>query len=261
MSELGRSGVDRQMTTLQDKLNFAGSRVLITGAAGGIGRCLAEAFASAGASLALADRDGAGLQRLAAELPEHRAECFTYDQGDIASMERLAAQVGPVDVLINNAGSLLVKPVLESTPEEMLDLVRIDLVGPMVLTKLFGAAMVARGAGVILNMSSQLAFCGAEGRSAYAAAKAGLAQFTKSAAVEFGRHGVRVLAIAPGRLLTSMTTTLGSPEAYKAGIARVPVGRYGTPEEIAGIVLFLCSPAADYVVGETLIADGGYVIG
>jgi NAD(P)-dependent dehydrogenase (short-subunit alcohol dehydrogenase family) len=131
-----------------------------------------------------------------------------------------------------------------------------------VLTRLIGSAMAARGSGVIINISSQLAFCGAEGRSVYAAAKAGLAQFTRSAAVELGRQGVRVLAVAPGRLLTPMTTYLqGDEEAYKAGIARVPVGRYGTPEEIAELVLFLASPAAGYIVGETVIADGGYVLG
>jgi NAD(P)-dependent dehydrogenase (short-subunit alcohol dehydrogenase family) len=249
-----------RVASLSDKLNYDGRRVLITGAAGGIGSALARSFAGAGASLSLADRNSEGLAQLAAELPAG-TRTHVFDQGDAASMEALAAEAGPVDVLINNAGALLVKPVLDSTPQEMLELVRINLVGPMVLTRLFGAGMLARGSGVILNMSSQLAFCGAEGRSVYATAKAGLAQFTKSAAVEFGRQGVRVLAIAPGRLLTAMTTTLGSPEAYKAGIARVPVGRYGTPEEIADIILFLCSPAADYVVGETLIADGGYVIG
>lgn len=248
------------MQSLLDKLRFEGRRVLITGAAGGIGTCLARTFAAAGASLVLADRDAQGLGRLKAELPPG-AETVVYDQADLRSMEEMSRTVGDVDVLINNAGVLLVKPIVESTPEEILNLVQIDLVGPMVLTRLFGPKMIARKAGVILNLSSQLAFCGAEGRSVYAAAKAGLAQFTKSASVEFGRSGVRVLAIAPGRLLTSMTTTLASPEAMKAGIARVPVDRYGTPEEIADVILFLCSPAADYIVGETIIADGGYVLG
>jgi NAD(P)-dependent dehydrogenase (short-subunit alcohol dehydrogenase family) len=115
---------------------------------------------------------------------------------------------------------------------------------------------------VIVNISSQLAFCGAEGRAAYATAKAGLAQFTKSASVEWAPQGVRVIGIAPGRLLTNMSTFLGRDEAaYKAGIARVPAGRYGTPEEIARLVVLLASPAADYMVGETVIVDGGYVLG
>ena len=209
----------------------------------------------------LADKDRTGLDLLADALGAG-ADTLVYDQADLASLERLARDAGPVDILINNAGLLLVKPIAETSPGEMRELVLVDLVGPMVLTRLIGPAMAARGSGVIVNISSQLAFCGAEGRSVYAAAKAGLAQFTRSAAVEFGRQGVRVLAVAPGRLLTSMTTYLqGDEETYKAGIARVPVGRYGTPEEIAELVLFLASPAAGYIVGETIIADGGYVLG
>jgi len=243
------------------KLDMTGRRVLVTGAAGGVGTAFARTFRDAGATLVLADKDRTGLDRLADALGAG-ADTLVYDQADLASLERLARDASPVDILINNAGLLLVKPIAETDPEEMRELVLVDLVGPMVLTRLIGPAMAARGSGVIINISSQLAFCGAEGRSVYAAAKAGLAQFTRSAAVEFGRQGVRVLAVAPGRLLTSMTTYLqGDEETYKAGIARVPVGRYGTPEEIAELVLFLASPAAAYVVGETIIADGGYVLG
>jgi NAD(P)-dependent dehydrogenase (short-subunit alcohol dehydrogenase family) len=243
------------------KLDMSDRRVLVTGAAGGLGTAFAHAFRGAGATLLLADKDQAGLDRLAGALGGG-ADTLVYDQANLASLERLARDAGPVDILINNAGLLLVKPIAETRPEEIRELVLVDLVGPMVLTRLIGPAMAARGSGVIINISSQLAFCGAEGRSVYAAAKAGLAQFTRSAAVELGRQGVRVLAVAPGRLLTPMTTYLqGDEEAYKAGIARVPVGRYGTPEEIAELVLFLASPAAGYIVGETVIADGGYVLG
>jgi NAD(P)-dependent dehydrogenase (short-subunit alcohol dehydrogenase family) len=243
------------------KLDMSGRRVLITGAAGGLGTAFAHTFRGAGATLLLADKDQAGLDRLAGALGGG-ADTLVYDQADLASLERLARDAGPVDILINNAGLLLVKPIGETRPEEIRELVLVDLVGPMVLTRLIGPAMAARGSGVIINISSQLAFCGAEGRSVYAAAKAGLAQFTRSAAVELGRQGVRVVAVAPGRLLTPMTTYLqGDEEAYKAGIVRVPVGRYGTPEEIAELVLFLASPAAGYIVGETVIADGGYVLG
>lgn len=243
------------------KLDMTGRRVLITGAAGGLGTAFARAFGNAGATLLLADKNQTGLDELRSVLGG-AATAHVYDQADLASMERLARAAGRVDILINNAGMLLVKPISETTPEEMRDLMMVDLVGPMVLTRLLGPSMAAAGGGVIINVSSQLAFCGAEGRSVYAAAKAGLAQFTRSSAVEFGRHGVRILAVAPGRLLTTMSTFLGKDEvAYKAGIARVPVGRYGTPEEIADLVLFLASPNASYIVGETVIADGGYVHG
>ena len=240
--------------------SFAGKRVLVTGAAGGLGGAFARAFHDSGASLVLADRDGDGLERFAKTLG-YGIECHRYVQGDLASMAALAKAVGTVDILVNNAGILLVSPLMETDPETIERVIRVNLIGPMVLTRHVGAEMAKRGSGVILNVSSQLAFCGAEGRSAYAAAKAGLAQFTRTAAVELAAKGVRVVAIAPGRLLTPMTTYLtGDPERYKAGIARVPARRYGTPEEIAKLALFLTSGDADYIVGETVIADGGYVL-
>ena len=250
-----------RVSAIAAQLDMTGRRVLITGAAGGIGTAFARTFIDAGATLLLADKNETGLDDLRATLGGDTTT-YVFDQSDIASMDRLVQAAGRVDILINNAGMLLVKPITDSTPEEMRDLVMVDLVGPMVLTRLIGPAMVAQGGGVIINVSSQLAFCGAEGRSVYAAAKAGLTQFTRSSAVEFGRQGVRILAVAPGRLLTSMSTFLGKDEAaYNAGIARVPVGRYGTPDEIADLVLFLASPNASYIVGETVVADGGYVLG
>jgi NAD(P)-dependent dehydrogenase (short-subunit alcohol dehydrogenase family) len=150
---------------------------------------------------------------------------------------------------------------LETSPTEIDRVIRTNLIGPTVLARLIGAGMVERGSGVILNIASQLAFCGAEGRGANSAAKAGLVQFTRTAAAEWAPRGVRVVAIAPGRLLTPMTAYMTSdPERYKAGIARVPAGRYGQPEEIAKLALFLASADAGYIVGETVIADGGYVL-
>jgi NAD(P)-dependent dehydrogenase (short-subunit alcohol dehydrogenase family) len=240
--------------------SFAGKRVLVTGAAGGLGGAFARAYHDAGATLVLADRDADGLERFAKTLGS-RIECHRYDQGELASLAALAKAAGAVDILVNNAGILLVSPLMETDPATIERVIRVNLIGPMVLTRHIGGEMAKRGSGVILNISSQLAFCGAEGRSAYAAAKAGIAQFTRTAAVELAAKGVRVVAIAPGRLLTPMTSYLtGDPERYKAGIARVPVGRYGTPEEIAKLALFLTSEDADYIVGETVIADGGYVL-
>ena len=130
------------------------------------------------------------------------------------------------------------------------------------MMRAFGRGMVERKNGVILNISSQTAFSGGENRGIYAAAKAAVSQLTRSSAVEWGPHGVRVLALAPGRCLTRMTEQTAAPGyAGDRGLARVPLGRWGTPAEIAKLALMLCSDVASYVTGETVIADGGYVIG
>ena len=216
-----------QNQSFAESLDFTDLRVLINGAAGGLGYSLAQAFAGVGAELVLADIDEAGLARVAAAFAGPVAT-HTYDQADLGSIAGLAAAVGRVDVLVNNAAVLLVEPLLDSDPAAISRVINTNLVGPMVLARHLAVPMVERKRRVIINISSQLGFCGAAGRGVYATAKAGLAQFTKTAAVEWAPYGLRVLAIAPGRLLTTVSTFLGRDEAaFKAGIARVPAGRYG----------------------------------
>ena len=241
-------------------LDFAGRRVLITGAAGGIGAAMAAAFAARGAGLVLADLDGPAVEAVAGRF-EGAAEWHAYDQGDPASLAALAAAAGAVDVLVNNAGIVLAAPLLEHQASDIGRVVQVNLTGPMTLACLVAPAMIAGGGGVIVNTASQLAFCGAAERGAYAAAKAGLVQFTKTAAAEWAAHGLRVVALAPGRTLTPLTAPLlATPEQYQAGLAHIPMGRYGTAEEMAGLAVFLASDAAAYVTGATLVADGGYVV-
>ena len=245
--------------SLSGDLDFKGRRVLITGAANGFGAAMAELFAAQGAKLVLADIEKENLEAVARRL---QAEVYGFDQGDASSIERLSADVGAVDVLINNAGILVAKPLLETEPHEIRRLIDVDFVGVVLMMRHFGKRMVERQRGVILNMSSQTAFSGGENRGVYAAAKAAISQITRAAAVEWGPHGVRVLALAPGRCLTRMTMQTAAP-GYTGdrGLARVPLGRWGTPDEIAKLAFMLCSDAAGYVTGETIIADGGYVIG
>ena len=238
--------------------DFSGRRVLVTGAASGIGAAMAAAFKEHGGEMVLADRDAAGLEARAAELGG--AEWHVYDQADLGSIAELAAAAGPVDVLLNNAGMMIVAPLLEVTPEQISRVITVDLIGPMVLARLVAEGMAARRRGVIVNTASQLAFCGSEQRAAYVTAQAGIVQFTRAAALELAPHGVRVVARAPGRTLTPLTRdVLGSEEQRRAGLTHLPWGRYGSAEEMARLAVFLASDMADYVVGETLIADGGYV--
>ena len=245
--------------TLARDLDFTGRRVLVTGAANGFGAAMADAFHAAGAALVLADVEAGPLAELAGRLG---AEHHVYDQADPAAIDRLADAAGPVDTLVANAGILVAKPLLETSLEEIRRIVDIDLVGTIRLVQQVGRGMVGRGQGVILSIGSQTAFTGGENRAVYAAAKAAVSQLTRGAAVEWGPHGVRVLCLAPGRSLTRMAReTVQAGKSGDRGLARVPLGRWGTPEEIAKLALFLCSDAAAYITGETVIADGGFVLG
>ena len=245
--------------SLSADFDFTGRRILVTGAANGFGAAMADLFHAAGAQLILADLEEKTLAEVA-----HRcgAEAHVFDQADPASVERLAAAAGEVDTLINNAGVLVAKPLLETSLEEIRRTINVDFVGALRLMQLVGGGMVERRRGVILSIGSQTAFSGGENRAVYAAAKAAVSQITKSAAVEWGPHGVRVVCLAPGRSLTRMSrNTVKEGQSGDRGLARVPLGRWGTAEEIAKLAMFLVSDAAAYITGETVIADGGYVHG
>jgi NAD(P)-dependent dehydrogenase (short-subunit alcohol dehydrogenase family) len=241
-------------------LDFSGRRILVTGAANGFGAAMAELFHAAGARLVLADIEEGPLSHVAARCSG--AEVHVYDQADPDSIAGLVDAAGAIDTLINNAGVLVAKPLLQTGFEELRRIVDIDFVGALRLMQLVGRGMVDRRRGVILSIGSQTAFSGGENRAVYAAAKAAISQVTRSAAVEWGPYGVRVVCLAPGRALTRMSReTVKDGQSGDRGLGRVPLGRWGTAEEIAKMAMFLVSDAAAYVTGETVIADGGYVIG
>ncbi len=240
-------------------LDFTAKRVLVTGAAGDIGGAIAAAFAAHGATVLLADRDHSRLLARHAEIPGSAWHLF--DQTDAASVQQLAAWAGDVDVLMNNAGILRTGDVLDATPDEVQQVIQTNLIGPMQLAIAIANGMAARRQGVIVNTASQLAFTGAATRALYATAKAGVVQFTRSMASELGARGVRVVALAPGRTRTRLNAhLLDDEDEYRRSIERIPAGRIGNTQEMARLALILASRLSDYIVGESLIADGGYVL-
>jgi NAD(P)-dependent dehydrogenase (short-subunit alcohol dehydrogenase family) len=240
-------------------LDFTGKRVLVTGAASGIGAAMARTFHGHGATVVLADRDEGGLEKIEHELSGSHVQVF--DQADPASILALAEAAGPVDILLNNAGVLWAGPFSEMPAEELDRVATINFLGPMRVAQAIGVGMLARGTGVIVNTSSQLAFHGSAERAVYASTKAGIAQFTKSIAAEWAPRGVRVVAIAPGRTLTNINSyLLDDAEKRAQALVGIPAGRLAEASEMARLALLLASDVLGYVVGETVVSDGGYVL-
>jgi len=236
---------------------FAGKRIAISGACGGLGRVFARVFAEHGAELILLDQDDRQLAALAGELgPAHQA--VAYDQGRPDSIARALAATDRIDILINNAGYMLRKSLLETSAAEVADLIGVNLTGAIIMAMTAAEKMKGRG-GTIVNIASQLAFASEPDRAIYSVSKAGLVQFTRNASREWTSLGIRTFAVAPGVVRTNMTEGL-SPAAREKLMSRVPDGRMLEPEEVVRMVAFLASRDGQAFVGQTLIADGGYLI-
>ncbi len=220
-------------------------RALITGAAGGIGGALVEGFLAAGYDVIAADRTRA-------------AGIVPLDVTDIASVESVTASLDTLDVLVNAAGVL--RPPDEYEPEVFANVVDVNLTGALRLSTACKPAL-ASAKGSIVNIASMYAIFGAPHAPAYAASKGGIVQLTRSLAVAWAKDHIRVNAIAPGWIVTPLTDKARSDAARnRAIVARTPMGRWGTPEELVGPALFLASAAAGFVTGVMLPVDGGYAV-
>jgi NAD(P)-dependent dehydrogenase (short-subunit alcohol dehydrogenase family) len=241
-------------------MNLQSQRVLVTGATTGIGRETATLFARRGATVVITGRDPErGEQTVAAiEAEGGRAEFIVADLNDIASVRRLAEQAGEVDVLVNNAAAHNYAPTLEQDVDSFDMTFDVTVRAPFFLTAALLPKMIARGSGVIVNISGALASSGAVGGAVVsAAAKAALESFTRSWAVAFGARGIRVNTIAPGSTRTeSVIATLGD-KLEQLG-STTPLGRTADPSEIAEAIVFVASPQASYITGATVMVDGGY---
>jgi NAD(P)-dependent dehydrogenase (short-subunit alcohol dehydrogenase family) len=250
-----------------------GRVALVTGGSRGLGRSFAGALAGAGAAVCITGREQETLEAAAAEIREETGARVLPLQLDVAelpahdpALERIAGELGPVEILVNNAGINIRRPTLEYGPEEWDAVMSTNLRGAFFLTTAAARRMIERGkGGKILNVSSMTAFLGLPGVPAYTASKASLQQLTRLWAVEWAEHNIQVNAIAPGWISTEMTRALKENEAlrprYEWILRRTPAARFGEPEELAGAALFLCSPAADFITGQVLAVDGGIVAG
>jgi 2-deoxy-D-gluconate 3-dehydrogenase len=177
-----------------------------------------------------------------------------------ALVDRVHALERPVDILVNNAGTIHRAPAVDHSLAAWDELLEVNLSAPFALTQALGAGMVARGAGKVIFTASLLSFQGGINVAAYTASKHAIAGLTKALANEWAPFGVNVNAIAPGYIATDNTQALrDDPARARAILERIPAGRWGTPKDIAGAVVFLASPAADYVNGTVLTVDGGWL--
>jgi NAD(P)-dependent dehydrogenase (short-subunit alcohol dehydrogenase family) len=239
--------------------------VLVTGTSTGIGKVIALALARAGYDLALTEIDSDQLGDLLKhpDLRGRKAVPITLDLASQASIEaaftRAAAALGRIDVLVNNAGRALIKPVADITRADWDALIAVNLTGTFFLTQQFGRHAIAhRQGGAIVTIASTHGLTGIAGRAVYGIAKAGLIQMTRMLAIEWAPHGIRANAVAPATVLTpSRAEMLSDPAARDRMLGRIPSGRFVTPEEVAAAVVYLAGPDAASVTGQVLAVDGG----
>jgi 3-oxoacyl-[acyl-carrier protein] reductase len=236
----------------------------VTGGARGIGAAVAKALARE-FPVAVWDLDAPGAERTAGEIIAGggRAKGWGVDVGDFDAAQAAAEEVtktfGAVEVLVNNAGITRDGLLMRMRPEDWDLVLRVNLTGAYNCCKAVVRPMQKARRGRIVNVTSVVGLTGNVGQANYAASKSGLLGLTKSLAKELGGRGVTVNAVAPGFIETEMTAGLPD-EVKKAFLASIPLGRPGTPEDVAGVIAFLCSPAADYVTGQILNIDGGMVM-
>ena len=235
---------------------------LVTGGAQGIGLACAKALAVDGFRMVLSDINEAGIQEAVKQLGENAVAiaCDMSDPGQIdAVFDRIADEIGPVSVLVNNAGIALPGSFLEYTIEDFQKVLSVNLTGVFAATQRAARSMIAAGIrGAIINMSSINAVVAIPAIPAYRASKGGVMQLTKASALALAPHGIRVNAVGPGSIDTAMLAGVNAdPEAMRTALSRTPLGRFGDAHEIADTVAFLASEKASYITGETIYVDGG----
>ena len=244
------------------------SRILVTGAATGIGLAIARRLSRGNTELIMSDKDAEGLEAAARSLTAMGVAVTVLpgDLCDAAVIEQLARDAGLLDGLVNCAGVYPVTPIMDLSADEWDRVLNLNLRAPFLLTRAVARGMIAGGkGGAVVNISSTASVLARPGIAHYGASKAGLNQLTRVLAVELAPHGIRVNAILPGVIETATVvaalTTAAARDEMAAKQSRIPMARLGTPEEIAELAAFLLSPAASYSTGSLCTADGGFSLG
>src|SRR5881227_2993046 len=248
-----------------DRFKLDGKIALVTGASAGLGQAIAIALAEAGADVACHGNTRTPDATLAVISRLGRQALAVA--GDLAKKETPKALVdatikkfGRIDILVNNAGTIRRAPAVDYSEEDWITVIEVNLSAVFRLSQLAGRQMIEQGKGKIINIASLLSFQGGITVPAYAASKGGVAQLTKALANEWAGKGINVNAIAPGYMRTSNTKALQEDETRNRQILeRIPAGRWGEPSDLAGAAVFLASAASDYVNGEVLVVDGGWM--
>jgi NAD(P)-dependent dehydrogenase (short-subunit alcohol dehydrogenase family) len=247
------------------RFSLAGKNALVTGASKGIGSEVCRVLADAGADIVAVARDRQGLLEAKAAVEALGRRCFVVE-ADLATVEgpRAAARAaleawGAINILVNNAGTTAVESILDTRLESWDRLMGVNLRAPFLLAQALAPKMIEKHAGKIINVSSQTSEVALDGHAAYMASKAGLNALTKVMTVEWAKYNIQSNAVCPTVVMTPMGEMVwGDPAVGDPMRAKIPLGRFGKPVEIADLVLFLASPASDLITGQIIFADGGY---
>jgi NAD(P)-dependent dehydrogenase (short-subunit alcohol dehydrogenase family) len=249
---------------LSGKFDLSGSVALVTGASRGIGRGIAIGLAEAGADVVLVGRSRAGLEETAelAKAHRHRVLIVEADVTDGAQVERAVAQAhaefGRIHTLVNNAGTAILKPMLDCTAQEWTKLIETNIGGVLHFSQAVGRRMAADGGGSIVNLGSIYGLVGAPGNAIYSITKGGIMALTRTLAVEWSRLKIRINAICPGWIRTELTEEhMDNPKVAESALKLIPLRRFGEPDDIAPLAVYLASDASSYVTGQFFVVDGG----